>query len=192
MPRRRRVAMLHALLETTTLRFANVGRYAAEAIRPDAPPKPAAPGTAPAKPGDTALFAMVLDEHARTQLGRPRASVAVVMTWLRDASSPTVQRQATYWVARTLLARREYMQAYSVASAAWSAPGALGNAELRWRLATVAGLAARTLAVSPDSASMHAHATTDRQTLEAAWPDRGARYFARPDFTVLRLTSSPR
>jgi hypothetical protein len=114
----------------------------------------------------------------------------VLTGWLRDVSSPTVQRQASYWVARTLLARREFALAYSVASAAWSAPGAQGNAELRWRLAGVAGLAARTLAVSPDFASMLAHSTTDRQALEAAWPDRGARYFARPDLALLLRTPS--
>ena len=182
--RQRRVAALRALLETTELRFSRVEAFAARAIRPDPPPAPSV-SSPPVKPDSNALLGMALSEYAKSQLGRSRTPAAVLTGWLKDASTPTLRRELSYWLARTLVARRELAPAYTIASEAWSTPGAKANAEVRWRLAAVAAQAAGGLTVSPDGETLHAHARTDRQGLEVTWRDHAA-YFARPDLARLR------
>ena len=80
------------------------------------------------------LLALVLAEHARTQLGSGRTSPAIIARWASESSSPTARRQISYWVAQTLLARREPAMAYAIATEALAAPATRGNSELRWRL----------------------------------------------------------
>jgi tetratricopeptide (TPR) repeat protein len=182
--RRRRVALLRTLLETVAARFDNVAPLAAEAIRLDSPPQP---GAKPPDPDSTALMAMMLDEHAKTRLGKAGAAATALQQWTEGATtSPVTRRELRYWAARTLLARGEKAAAHALAVAAWSEAGAKTNAEIRWRLAALAGVAAQGLALVPDSASMLAHSATDRQALEAAWRTHSQRYLARPDLSLLR------
>ncbi|HYN07957.1 MAG TPA: protein kinase [Vicinamibacterales bacterium] len=180
MRRKRRVALLRALVAATECRFNAVGAFAKAAIL-DGPAKPGAP-----VPEDsTTLYARVLGDRAESALGGRRTSSAVRAQWIRDAS-PALQRELSYWVAQTLLARGERATAHATAVAAWSAAGAQGNHELRWRLAALAAQAANGPATSPDGVTMRTHANTDMQALTAAWPGQATTYFARPDLTALR------
>jgi hypothetical protein len=174
------VAALRALTAVTERRFADVEALAKGAI------VAATPG---AKPNSTTLLATALAEYARAMLGRSRMPTDEIAAWPQQTRSPKAQRDMSYWSAQTLLARHDATRAYSIASAAWSAPAGKGNAELRWRLAAVATLAARAMTPRPDSATIP-RADDDLRQLITAWDKPSAAYLARPDLAALRRTIS--
>jgi tetratricopeptide (TPR) repeat protein len=171
-----RVSLLRALLACTDLRFVDVEPLANAA-------------GAGATDKATALYATVLREYSRARLGTSRTPPQAIADWARASSSAVTRRELSYWIAQTLLARGQHALAYSAASAALAEPGAQGNAELGWRLAAVAALAAKGRAASTDGASMSARASTNVRDLTAAWGAAHAdMYFARPDLQALRKT----
>lgn len=172
--RRPRMAVLRALQATMQGRFGQVEALALPVAGADAP-----------RPGDTALVARVLVEHARARLGRSRADVTVMAGWPGLAASPATGRELAYWVAETLLARGRADLARRVSSDAWSAPAAGNNLELRWRLAAVAAKAGGGPPGSTD-ASMRTAARTDLQSLLTQWAVHGQAYSSRADVAALR------
>jgi tetratricopeptide (TPR) repeat protein len=171
---RHRPAALRAMRAATDGRFADVLRYATEA-------------RALASGQDSATRLVdLLEDYARAALGRPsRASGAPAQP--PDVGSAAA-REARYWEARAALARQDYARAFALAHAAWSAPGAAGNAEARWRLAAIAAVsAAKTRPPpQPDGATMPAHATAAIDQLTTAWAETAATYFRRHDLATLR------
>ena len=146
-------------------------------------------GPASARPGDNALFARVLTEHAQARLGRSRTGVTEIAAWPGQASSPALGRELTYWVARTLIERRSFDLAYQVSQLAWEAPPARTNLELRWRMAALAAQAAANQPAAPNAASgatMRTAARDELQALLGQWSQAGATYVARPDLAALR------
>jgi tetratricopeptide (TPR) repeat protein len=172
--RRPRMAVLRALQASVQGRFGDVEALALSVAGGDAP-----------RPGDTALVARVLVEHARARLGRSRADVAVIAGWPGQATSPATGRELAYWVAETLLARGRADLARRVSSEALSAPAAGTNLELRWRLAAVAAKAGGGPSDSTD-ASMRTDARTDLQSLLTQWAAQGQSYASRADVAALR------
>jgi hypothetical protein len=131
---------------------------------------------------DTALYAMVLSEHARAMLGRSSAPTSVIAAWLDQASSTSLKRDLAYWIAHTLLARGDRSRAEAVAVGTLSTQGGLKNIELRWRLEA---LATRLGLADPQGASMAAQAKVDFQRLRDSWGAAAAAYLARPDIVEL-------
>lgn len=168
--RPRHVARLRALRAATEGRLADVAAHAAAAdVRP---PQPA---------DDIALSARVLGEYARAHLGQGRTPPAVIAGWLAEVTSlgtPVGQkRELTYWVALTLLARKDAAVAGQLAGAEWAAVGEKGSPELRWRLAAAAGLSGATMPRATE---------TGVQALRTLWAGYDASaYFRRADFTPL-------
>jgi tetratricopeptide (TPR) repeat protein/predicted Ser/Thr protein kinase len=165
--RPRHVARLRALRAVTEGRLADVLTYAAAAdVRP---PQPA---------DDIALEARILGEYARAHLGQGRTPPAVIAGWLGDFTSVWQKRDLTYWVVRTLLARKDGPAAGRLAADEWAAVGEQGSPELRWRLAAAAGLSGATM---PPRAT-----ETGVQALRTLWAGYDASaYFRRADFTPL-------
>lgn len=172
--RKPRMAVLRALRASVEGRFGDVEALALPVAGADTP-----------RPGDTALVARVLVEHARARRGRSRTDVAAIAAWPGQAASPATGRELAYWVATTLLARGRADLAWRVSHEAWSAPAARTNLELRWRLAAVATRAA---GGPPDGsgASMRTAARADLQSLLTQWAAHGQAYGTRADVAELR------
>jgi len=171
----RRVAYLRALLAATQGRFADVGRFVATLAEPSA------------KPDSLVLWGQVLGEYARARLGTSRAAPAAIAGWPQGAGTPVSQRDLSYWAALTLLERREYSLAVTLATQAASSPPAEANPELHWRLMAIADKAGRRLTAGPaNGASISARAATDVQQLVALWGGQATAYLARLDLAALR------
>lgn len=170
--RPRRVARLRALQAATEGRFADAGRYAQLA-------RVAKDG----KPDTNDLFGRVLGEYASARSGQAKTPSVVLTDWLKEAASPETRRELSYWVAQTLRARGEHVQAHELAKAAWSDPANQSNPELRWRLAAVAILSVPAqigATIPPRSAE------EDVQKLKALWPGYDpTAYFNRADLKAL-------
>jgi tetratricopeptide (TPR) repeat protein len=173
--RARRVALFTALLASTGGRYAEVEAAAQEAIGPPSD-----------RPDGTALFALVLREHARAELGRSREAVATISSRLSLTTSPVTRRELVFWVARTLIARREGAQATALISAELETPALKDNVELRWRLNALAERAVRAGATPAQAAAYRASADEDARRLTADWAGDATAYFARPDLAALR------
>lgn len=165
--RPRHVARLRALRAATEGRLADVAAHAA-----------AADVRATEQADATAVSARVLAEYARAHLGQGRTSPAVIVGWLGEVTAVGQKRELTYWVALTLLARKDPAGAGRLAAAEWEGAGENGSPELRWRLAAAAGLSGATM---PPRAT-----DTGVQALRTLWAgyDSSA-YFRRADFTSL-------
>jgi serine/threonine protein kinase len=140
----------------------------------------------PLPPGasdETTLFARVLLEHARAELGSHTADPATVTHWLTEANSPQIRRELAYWVADTLIALGDRMGAEAVAGAALAEPGGQENLELRWRLEAVSARAGST---TGGGASMPSGARSLLQRLQDQWGAAMTDYLARPDLRELR------
>jgi hypothetical protein len=162
-------------LATTQLRFSEVVGLAAAARTP--------PG---AEADDTDLFAKVLIEYAQARLGTSHSTPKAIAAWPSESTSPTEMRELSYWCASTLLYRREYTLASSVATSALAGLRDHDNPELEWQLAMVAAQAASAASTSETGATMRALATTSLQRLARIFGSQAAAYFARPDLKELR------
>jgi tetratricopeptide (TPR) repeat protein len=184
--RKPRLEQLRALQAAIEERWADVARAAAAVESASPKPKPEAAATT--KPSDTQLFARVLAEYGLAQQGRSRTPSSVVTSWPATASSAVARREWSYWVSRTLLARREAALAYQVAAAALAEAPARQNQELCWRLDAVTALAARLAPDAGDRAAAVARATTGLNALTAAWgtDPTASLYGSRLDFVVLK------
>ena len=170
--RRDRLLSLRALLAATRHQFADVLRYAGEAERLTSRP-------------DIARNARILVTYASAMTGR--AAKVTIGPPSTDPGSATDNREGCYWEALALLRQQQFQRALDVAQGAWSAPGAKGNPELRWRLAALAWLAAQNLKPVPDdSANMRALAQSDWNALEKSWGEATRPYISRPDIVALR------
>ena len=173
-----RMALMRALRASIEGRYAEVEALALTLRAP-----------APARPGDNALFARVLTEHAHARLARSRTDVTEIAAWPGQAASPALGRELTYWVARTLIERRRFDLAYKVSQAAWDAQPARTNLELRWRMAALAAQALANQSATADAATgatMRTSARDELQTLLGQWSQAGTAYVARPDLAALR------
>lgn len=173
--RARRIAVLTALLSSTGRRFSDVESQATLAIGPPSD-----------TPDGTALFALVLREHARAQLGRSRATLETIVGWLALTQSLANRRELSYWVAQTILARRDPNLALSIASAEFEKPVLKANIELRWRLSAIADRAIRAGATPGTSANYKAVSDDDVRRVIAELAGDATAYFARPDLAALR------
>lgn len=173
--RARRVALMRALRASIEGRYRDVEGFSRSATDPKAVPA-----------GDTALFARVLAEHARAQLGGSRAAVDDIAAWPGQASTPALGRELTYWVAQTLILRRSPQEALTITQVALDAPPARTNLELRWRLEALAAQAAISTPGPGAGATMRTSARDDLQTLLRQWAGHGDAYTARPDLAALR------
>jgi tetratricopeptide (TPR) repeat protein len=173
--RGRRLALSTALLASTTGRFADVEAAAREAIGPQSE-----------KPDSIALFALVLREHALAQLGRSHELPAQIAARLTGTSSAATRRDLAYWVADTLLLRKDPTLALSVLSAELASPVLKDNLELRWRLNALADRAVRAGAKPAQAVNYKALADDDVRRLIADWAGDATAYFARTDLAVLR------
>jgi hypothetical protein len=132
-------------------------------------------------------MAVVLTEHALAHQGQSRESAALIAGWPLATPLPVLRRELSYWVADTLLARKDYRAAFDVAFAAWSDAGGAANHELRWRLASVALLALRGLPAVPNGATIPPSFKPDLDQLAGEWgPAAVELYFRRPDLAALR------
>jgi tetratricopeptide (TPR) repeat protein/tRNA A-37 threonylcarbamoyl transferase component Bud32 len=170
--RPRRLARLRALIAVTQGRLADVGKYADLARVENG-----------AKPDITDLSARVLAEYAAAHLGRSTVPAASIALWPREAGSPESRSEVSYWVARTLQARRENARAHELVEASWAELAGRGSPELRWRLAAVANLPAPTQI----GATIPPRAAADEvQKLRALWGAYDSKpYFARADLKPL-------
>ena len=177
--RGRRVALMRALRASIDGRFGDVEELSRLATDPSAGPA-----------GDTALFARVLAEHARAHRGTSREAVESVAGWPREASTPALGRELTYWTARTLLLRRSPDLAFKVSTNAGTAAPARSNVELRWRRAALAAQAAAPAPAAGTGVTMRTSARDDLRALLEQWPGPGVTYIARPDLAALRKDSA--
>jgi len=171
--RRRRVALLRALRAATEGRIADVGPYAT-----------AAQDSSTRSSDNTTLLGTALAEYARAMQGRRLTESTEVQRWGEALASPA-QREARYWVARTLVARGERTMACNVVDAALGTARVRDNAELRWRFAATRLLAGGGGAMPPADASVLAGAVRDVAALVTAWRGATAAYFARADLAPL-------
>lgn len=132
------------------------------------------------RPSDNTLFANLLAEHARARLGRSRLDVNEIAAWPKQASTPALGREMTYWAARTLIQRRSLELARRISQEAWAAAPAAGNLELRWRLAALMAQ------IPASSVTMRTSASDELQKLLGQWAGDGVTYIARPDLAALR------
>ncbi len=172
--RARRVALMRALRAAIEGRHGQVEASARVAM---------GPGASPAS-DDTALFAQILAEYARAQAGTSRVAVATIAAWPSQASRPSFVRECAYWVARTLLLRREPGRARTLVEDAWGAAPVRNNLELRWRLAAVAAQASADGGTGT-GATMRTSARDDLAALLGQWAAQGTRYGTRPDLAPL-------
>jgi tetratricopeptide (TPR) repeat protein/predicted Ser/Thr protein kinase len=183
------VALLRALRASVDRRFKDVVALVPSAATASTGPATSTGATGSGRPTsseeDTALFARVLAEHARAELGQSRVPVAALSHWPEETSSPVLRRELAYWVADTLVARGDEGQAAIVAAPALSAVGGQDNLEWRWRLEAAVSRG-RHDAVAADGATMASHASADLQRLSDLWRGAATAYLARPDLVELR------
>jgi tetratricopeptide (TPR) repeat protein len=173
-------ATLRALAATMSLRFGDVGTHAAKG----GVVKSANGRTS--EPTEAQLLSRVLGEHALAQLGLSRVSTAAIARWPAETSDAFLQRETSYWVAVTLLARGAPALAFTVANDALTTMGPQGNPELGWRLAAAAAVAARNTKESAVAAGLTARVQTDIKQIEATWAAAAGVYFSRADLAALR------
>jgi tetratricopeptide (TPR) repeat protein len=173
--RGRRIALYAALLASTAGRFADAEAAAREAIGPPSD-----------KPDGTAIYALVLREHALAHVGRSREQPVQIAARLTGVSAAAIRRDLAYWVADTLLLRKDPTLALSVVTAELASPVLKDNVELRWRLNALADRAVRAGATPAQTVNYKAAADDDVRGLIAEWAGDATAYFARTDLAVLR------
>ena len=171
--RRRRVAMLRALRAVTEHRLRDAVTLAAQA----------AP-SAPSAGDNTTVLAGVLAAYARAHLPAAGFDQREATAWLERASGPGTRREASYWVAAAVLARGHADSARAIVARTLDEPLVRRNAELSWRLASVAREAQRQLPALARDGAMRQLATESHGRLETMFQAESVRYFARRDFTM--------
>jgi tetratricopeptide (TPR) repeat protein len=180
--RRTRVLVLRALLLSTQLRLAEANHAISEALTTI--PKPA-PGVTL---NSTQMFAIVLAEYVRAQLGQSKQTTALIASWPGEAATPSDRREWSYWVARTLLSRGDSARAVQICAAILADPIVQADPELGWRLAAVAADAKRRLNASGDIGNLAEQARTSIDQIKKAWAGAAEPYLSRPDLAVLVRT----
>ena len=137
------------------------------------------------RPDASWRWGAVLLEHSGAHLGTSRLSAAALTKWMDESSSKALRREVGFWVAQTLVARREFDEAQRLAGALLEETAIRGNDELQWRLRALAAFAGPGQP-GADHASMRAAALQEIQALKAAWSAHADGYFARPDLAPLR------
>jgi tetratricopeptide (TPR) repeat protein len=174
--RSRRVAALQALRATTARRWRDVESFAQQAMLLKTSEKP-----------DTSWrWGAVLLEHARAQLGTSRLPASEMATWMEETTARAVRREVGYWVAQTLVARRQFDEARQLSTAMLAEPGIKGNSELQWRLSALTGLLDQNVTQRGGGSASIRAALREIETLKAAWLTHADGYFARPDLAELR------
>lgn len=169
--RRRRVAMVRALRAATEGRDAAVLEHASAAI-----------GTGDVTRDSTSLVSAALAAYARARLGRRPSAVDTSLA-RQDVGTPAL-REVRYWLARSCVARAQVDEALALVESAMEAVPVRQNAELRWRLAATALMAARD--DTARSARWREVATAGLAELRRAWTTPHADgYVSRADLAPL-------
>ena len=102
-----------------------------------------------------------------------------------DAEAATA-REARYWLAAAALRRHADSDAVAEAQRGLAQLDAIPNDELRWRLASVAAVAARRQGDARTGEAMAGTAHDAFERLRSAWKEDFRSYESRPDLADLR------
>jgi tetratricopeptide (TPR) repeat protein/predicted Ser/Thr protein kinase len=171
-PRERRAGLLRALAAAIQHRLADVARLARPAAAPVSEPNP----------NTSAQLAATLLEYAQPNTGQRGSRAAAP---LPDSLSPS-SRELRYWTLLTRLARRDARGALEGAEQTLATPDGAVSYEFEWRIAALAGAAARELHDAARQQAFVDRAQRAETRLRQEWKSDVASYEARPDLMELR------
>jgi len=132
--------------------------------------------------GSGGLLGPAIAEFCGARVGR---KAGAAMGGFADAEAATA-REARYWLAAAALRRHADSDALAEAQRGLAQLGAIPNDELRWRLASVAAVAARRQGDARTGEAMTGTARDAFERLRSAWKQDFGSYESRPDLADLR------
>jgi tetratricopeptide (TPR) repeat protein len=143
-------------------------------------------GTPTSASDSTGLLATALVAFCEARTGRRVAASPAAFV----SASPGVTRERQYWVAAATLERSDYRTALKEATRGLELLGDAPNDELRWRLATVALVAARNGGDATRLGDMTALSQQAERALAATWQSEFDGFVRRPDLARLKAMAA--
>jgi tetratricopeptide (TPR) repeat protein len=171
--RARRATFLRAMASVKSRRWEDALRHLAD--------------VAPAPQADSvSVMAPVLLDYARARARIPAGASRPPAAAAEADAAPSLVRERQYWQAAAALARGRAAAALAEAERGLSLLGEISNDELRWRLASLGAVAARSLGQADKARAMQASAREALARLRSDWPGGVDIYLKRPDLAELR------